>query len=756
MYFLGKAVSRIARPIGAANARQLATSNAHGLLTIHPEVADALARGAPVVALESTVITHGLVYPHNLKTAISSEQIIRAGGAVPATIGLLEGRMHVGLERKQLEILADVESLKKAGKSPIKISRRDIAPAMSLGHYGGTTIAGTTVVAHLAGIKVFATGGLGGVHRGGETSMDVSADLTELGRTPIAVVASGAKSILDIGRTLEYLETQGVTVAAYDNDGHWPAFFSAQSGYKAPWAFNNPKDAAKAIYYADALGIQSGAIFGVPIPKEFEKVGLEIQAAVDQAVRESEENGIAKSGRDATPWLLNRVKDITKGLSLPSNIALLENNARIGAKIAVEYAKLKGSGTEKTGSHQPAFGLHKPAKTLKAPASRAKSPLVIIGAAAMDIIAQPHHDSPSAVHSTSPGSVRMSPGGVARNVAEAAHRVLESLSGGHEFESKRPLLISPVGQDAFGLVLGSETELIGMRADGLMNLSTPDQRTATCNMFLDVRGDLQMGVADMGIIGDAKLDVGRLLEKLESAAPSIVAFDGNPSSDTISNIIKKAKQLAAMTFFEPTSTAKCTRVIPVLKSLVENDEDPCITGAFPNIIELRSMWETARSEDLLDSSYWWSVVDTFGSDLHRVLAGQMATQLIPFIKHFVIKCGSKGVVLVAHVTSKEGAINWASEGSRPIDHQIVSRASDGSALIIRHFPAYALPASLATINVTGAGDSLVGALLAALAHKGDIFSTPTELSTAIDLGQRCAVETIQSPFAVAPSISLLK
>ncbi|QRV76256.1 indigoidine synthase A family protein [Ceratobasidium sp. AG-Ba] len=756
MYFLGKAVSRIARPIGAANARQLATSNAHGLLTIHPEVADALARGAPVVALESTVITHGLVYPHNLKTAISSEQIIRAGGAVPATIGLLEGRMHVGLERKQLEILADVESLKKAGKSPIKISRRDIAPAMSLGHYGGTTIAGTTVVAHLAGIKVFATGGLGGVHRGGETFSFSCPDLTELGRTPIAVVASGAKSILDIGRTLEYLETQGVTVAAYDNDGHWPAFFSAQSGYKAPWAFNNPKDAAKAIYYADALGIQSGAIFGVPIPKEFEKVGLEIQAAVDQAVRESEENGIAKSGRDATPWLLNRVKDITKGLSLPSNIALLENNARIGAKIAVEYAKLKGSGTEKTGSHQPAFGLHKPAKTLKAPASRAKSPLVIIGAAAMDIIAQPHHDSPSAVHSTSPGSVRMSPGGVARNVAEAAHRVLESLSGGHEFESKRPLLISPVGQDAFGLVLGSETELIGMRADGLMNLSTPDQRTATCNMFLDVRGDLQMGVADMGIIGDAKLDVGRLLEKLESAAPSIVAFDGNPSSDTISNIIKKAKQLAAMNFPQPTSTAKCTRVIPVLKSLVENDEDPCITGAFPNIIELRSMWETARSEDLLDSSYWWSVVDTFGSDLHRVLAGQMATQLIPFIKHFVIKCGSKGVVLVAHVTSKEGAINWASEGSRPIDHQIVSRASDGSALIIRHFPAYALPASLATINVTGAGDSLVGALLAALAHKGDIFSTPTELSTAIDLGQRCAVETIQSPFAVAPSISLLK
>lgn len=351
MYFLGRAVSRITRPVGLANARNVSTSGSpSSLLTIHPEVADALARGAPVVALESTVITHGLSYPDNLKTAISCEENIRANGAVPATIGLLEGRMYVGLERKQLEILADVESLKKAGKAPVKLSRRDIAPAMSLGHYGGTTIAGTTILAHLAGIKVFATGGLGGVHRGGEISWDVSADLTELGRTPIAVVASGAKSILDIGRTLEYLETQGVTVAAYDNEGNWPAFFTAQSGYKAAWAFNNPIDAARAVYYAEKLGVESGTIFGVPIPKEFETVGLEIQKAVDQAVRDSEENGIAKSGRDATPWLLSRVKELTKGISVPSNIALLENNARIGARIAVEYAKLKANGGEEMAS----------------------------------------------------------------------------------------------------------------------------------------------------------------------------------------------------------------------------------------------------------------------------------------------------------------------------------------------------------------------------------------------------------------------
>ncbi|KAG8701102.1 hypothetical protein FRC09_005554 [Ceratobasidium sp. 395] len=435
---------------------------------------------------------------------------------------------------------------------------------MSLGHYGGTTIAGTTVVAHLAGIKVYLWYSTQFTYsslvrslllEASEAYTEVvkllwifqPANLTELGRTPIAVVASGAKSILDIGRTLEYLETQGVTVAAYDNDGDWPAFFTARSGYKAPWAFNNPRDAAKAIYYADRLGIQSGTIFGVPIPKEFEKAGLEIQAAVDQAVRESEENGIAKSGRDATPWLLSRVKDITKGLSLPSNIALLENNARVGAQIAVEYAKLKESGTQPACSYQPAFRSTKLADSASAPSvSSQSSPLVIIGAAAMDIIAQPYADNPSATHSTAPGSVRMSPGGVARNVAEAAHRVLESFSTPDAFESQRPLLISPIGRDAFGSVLTLETQSRGMRTDGLMHFASDDERTATCNMFLDARGDLQMGVADMGIIESANLAVEKLLNKMETAAPKIVAFDGNPSSDTIASIVQKAKGLGAM------------------------------------------------------------------------------------------------------------------------------------------------------------------------------------------------------------------
>ncbi|KAF8760898.1 Indigoidine synthase A protein [Rhizoctonia solani] len=604
MYFLGHGVSRIARSsISVSNARTLATSNSglSSLLTIHPEVEDALAHGRPVVALESTVITHE---PQNCNLVRGE---CADDGAVPATIALLEGKLHVGLERKQLE--------------------------------------------------VFATGGLGGVHRGGESSWDVSADLTELGRTPIAVIASGAKSILDIGRTLEVLETQGVTVASYDNSGDWPAFFTPRSGYKAPWAFDNPKDAARSIYFAEKLGVQSGTIFGVPIPKEFESVGLEIQAAVDKAVLESEANGIAKSGRDATPWLLSRVRELTKGLSIPSNVALLENNARIGARIAVEYAKLKADGVGETASsYQPALAN---TPIIKTPAQNAKSPLVVIGAAAMDITAQPSVSSISGTHSTSPGVVHMSPGGVARNVAEAAHRVLQVLLPASKFDSERPLLISPVGQDAFATALTYETESRGMRSDGLLRFSSPSVRTSVCNMFLDAKGDLQMGVADFNSITGIEGGLNKVLERLEAAAPKIVAIDGNESSSTISSIIEKAKVLGSMTFYEPTSTTKCTRIIPAISNmLAKGYQSPYITGSFPNIIELRAMWELARSEDgPINSSYWWQVIDGFGSDLHRILAAQikgdmtflvndgivqMATQLVPFIKHLIVKCGSKG------------------------------------------------------------------------------------------------------------------
>lgn len=306
------------------------------LLSISEEVQDAIEHGKPVVALETALVTHGMPRPTNLETALALEQCVRESGAIPATIGIVRGRIHVGLSQHQLELLADTKNTVSS-----KISRRDIAAVCAKRGNGGTTIAGTMVIAHLAGIKIFATGGLGGVHRGGENSLDISADLTELGRTPVTVFAGGVKSILDIGRTLEYLETQGVPVITYGKTAEFPAFFSPRSGFKSAYNVESPVEAADIIHHGDLLGLSNGCLFGCPIPEEYARVGEKIQLAVNQAVEESKQNGMDKRGKEVTPWLLQRVNELTNSASLENNIALLENAARIGGRVAVEYSKLK-------------------------------------------------------------------------------------------------------------------------------------------------------------------------------------------------------------------------------------------------------------------------------------------------------------------------------------------------------------------------------------------------------------------------------
>jgi len=281
------------------------------------------------------------MYGKSFFCCFSCERIIRSTGAIPATICLLSGRLHVGLKASQIERLADPSN---AGR--IKVSRRDLAPAIAARRDGGTTIASTMIISHLAGIKVFSTGGLGGVHRGGELSLDVSADLTELGRTPIAVVSAGVKSILDVGRTLEYLETEGVTVGNFGPSKDFPAFFSRKSGFQCPWNFESTTQVAEMLYAQYRLQLSSGALIACPIPDEYEEAGLKIQQSVEQAIRESEEYGVSKTGKDATPWLLRRVADLTGGASIPNNIALVENTSRIGGEIAVEYAKLVAEGIQ--------------------------------------------------------------------------------------------------------------------------------------------------------------------------------------------------------------------------------------------------------------------------------------------------------------------------------------------------------------------------------------------------------------------------
>lgn len=298
-------------------------------ITLSKEVEDALASGRPVVALESTIITHGMPYPANLETALAVEAVVRENGAVPATIAVIEGRLHAGLERDVIERLAKVE------EGVVKASGRDLAVAIVKGQTAGTTVSATMKIAALAGISIFATGGVGGVHRGAEQSFDISADLSELGRTAVTVVCAGVKSILDIPKTLEYLETQRVPVIAYRSDD-FPAFFTRSSGHKADHRLDSAAEIARTMIAHDQLLTGTGVLIANPVPEADALTPEFIDATIDDAVREADEKGIAR--KELTPFLLARINELSGGRSLKANIALVKNNAALAARIAVARA----------------------------------------------------------------------------------------------------------------------------------------------------------------------------------------------------------------------------------------------------------------------------------------------------------------------------------------------------------------------------------------------------------------------------------
>jgi len=294
-------------------------------LQFSPEVQAARAAGKPVVALESTIISHGMPYPQNVQTAREVEQVIRDAGAVPATIALIDGRICVGLADDQLEQLGNA-------KDALKVSRRDLAYVLAEKKLGATTVAATMICAALAGIEVFVTGGIGGVHRGAETSFDISADLQELARTNVAVVCAGVKSILDIGLTLEYLETHGVPVVSVGQPG-FPAFFTRESGFDADFQLDTPEQQARFIRTKWQLGLTGGVVVSNPVPAESAMKNEEIGGIIAQALREADQQGV--KGKAVTPFLLARIKDLTGGRSLATNIALVKHNALVGARLAV-------------------------------------------------------------------------------------------------------------------------------------------------------------------------------------------------------------------------------------------------------------------------------------------------------------------------------------------------------------------------------------------------------------------------------------
>ena len=305
--------------------------NMNKYLDVNPEVAAAIAAGKPVVALESTIISHGMPYPQNVETALNVEKIIRENGAVPATIAIIGGRLKAGLTAEEIEYFG------KKGRAIHKASRRDLAVLCAQGEDGATTVTTTMIIAHMAGIRFFATGGIGGVHRGAETTMDISADLEELARTPVMVVCAGAKSILDLGLTLEYLETKGVPVLGYQTN-ELPAFYTRKSGFSVDYRMDSPEELASAFKAQNDMALGGGMLVTNPIPEEFSMPKEVIDAAIDQAIAECNAQGV--KGKETTPFLLARVAELTGGDRLASNIQVVYNNAKLTAQTAAAYCKL--------------------------------------------------------------------------------------------------------------------------------------------------------------------------------------------------------------------------------------------------------------------------------------------------------------------------------------------------------------------------------------------------------------------------------
>ena len=300
-------------------------------LEFNPEVRESIKTGGPVVALESTIIAHGMPYPQNVETDAALETIVRNNGAVPATIGILDGRIHVGMTASQIDFMG------MEGPNIVKCSRRDLPVLLAKRMSGATTVAATMIIAGMSGIRLFATGGIGGVHRGAETTMDISADLPELARTSVAVVSAGVKSVLDIGLTLEYLETAGVPVIGYRTD-EFPAFYTRKSGFAVRHRMDDPSDIAEMLHLKWAMALEGGVVIANPVSQESSMEHVYIQAAIEKALGEMEEMHIR--GKDITPFLLKRIAEITGGRSLKSNIDLVRSNAALASAVAREYCRI--------------------------------------------------------------------------------------------------------------------------------------------------------------------------------------------------------------------------------------------------------------------------------------------------------------------------------------------------------------------------------------------------------------------------------
>ncbi|XP_043495368.1 pseudouridine-metabolizing bifunctional protein C1861.05 [Polistes fuscatus] len=491
------------------------------------DVIDGKNNSQPIVALESTIITHGMPFPENFKTALKVEDAVKRQGAVPATIGIIDGIIHVGLDREQLKILSTTNS-----GNTVKCSARDLSSVVSQKLNGGTTVSATMLIANLAGIPIMATGGIGGVHREAETTFDISTDLIELGRTPIAVVCSGVKSILDIGKTLEYLETQGVPVVNIGHTYNFPAFYCAETydQLKAPFKVKDSKDAADFIRIQRELNLSTGILLAVSVPKEHALNPNEVETEISKALEKAKRMHI--KGKNVTPLLLKELNEMTSGKFLKTNIALIENNAKVAAEIAKYLCEgTQASTLSQHSKHLPAFK---------------RSP-VVVGAAILDTILQVEDSEIKLDGRMHAGQGRQSCGGVGRNVADALIKL-----GAHDTR-----FISVVGNDEPGTAIFQSLKGGG----GTLERSS-DLSTASCTVIVDAKGECCFIVGEMSAFAAIDTDLIRKYQtQLEEA--SIIVIDANLPAETMALILDIATHAKIPVWYEPTDVRVATKIFEI-------------------------------------------------------------------------------------------------------------------------------------------------------------------------------------------------
>ncbi|KAL2866394.1 pseudouridine-5'-phosphate glycosidase/carbohydrate kinase family protein [Aspergillus lucknowensis] len=751
---------------------------------VSEEVRDAVATGKPVVALESTIYTHGFPYPESVALASLLETVVRANGGIPATIGILNGVARIGLQADELIELASAAEKRNA----LKVSRRDLGYICGLGMagkhvHGGTTVSGTMVLAHLAGIRVFGTGGLdlGGVHRGGELSMDISADLTELGRTPVAVVSSGCKSFLDIPRTIEYLETEGVCVGTFA-DGRQgavdlPAFFTRDSGIKSPKTIENEADAAAIIYAQSKLPVSSGILFANPVPEEHSIPKSEMDAVIDEALRLADEEGY--HGSDNTPFVLAKIKELSGGKTVVANRSLVEANVKRAARVAVELSKLDGSAATNE-QHMPAVsrvqradqGTSSEAKAKlhldsQSTAQLGKVDVLVAGSLAIDLacdyIAAAGQAAIPVPRTSNPAVIEQSLGGVGHNVAFASKSLGSSV-----------MFCSVIGDDLSGRAALSTLQQENISTRGVKVLPpSSGARTAQYVAVNNATRDLHVAMADMGILQlpTEVFDFDGFWEPILSRTrPQWVVVDANWSPELISKWVEASKKHGARVAFEPVSTAKSQALFKETHEVAAAiGESACVPNnsvslAAPNEFELSAMYTAARDNGLFDSVGWWRIIDAMGmsssGSRDRLIAMTSATlvdtgipqqsiQLLPFLPCIITKLGSRGALLTQLLRPGDARLT-APEYSP----YILSRAPPTDELIggvyMRLFPAAAMLKEGDIVSVNGAGDTLLGAVIAGLA------SGQERVENILPLAQEASLLTLKSAGGVSTDLARLQ